>query len=60
MIGLGKSFGAFPALKGCSLTIAPKETVVVIGPTGSGKSTLLRCINRLEPADEGTVLFKGS
>ena len=60
MIGIGKSFGTFRALKGCSLTIAPKETVVVIGPSGSGKSTLLRCINLLEPADEGTVLFKGS
>ena len=60
MIGIGKTFGSFRALKGCSLHVAPGETVVLIGPSGSGKSTLLRCVNLLEPADEGTVLFKGA
>jgi polar amino acid transport system ATP-binding protein len=31
----------------------------VIGPSGSGKSTLLRCINLLEPPDEGRILLEG-
>ena len=31
----------------------------MIGPSGSGKSTLLRCINLLEPLDEGRILLEG-
>jgi len=33
--------------------------VVICGPSGSGKSTLLRCINGLEPFDEGDVIVRG-
>jgi len=33
--------------------------VSLIGPSGSGKSTLLRCINLLEPVDDGAVLLDG-
>ncbi len=36
------------------------EVVCVIGPSGSGKSTLLRCINLLEPPEEGRILLEGS
>ncbi len=41
------------------MTVAAKETVVVIGPSGSGKSTLLRSINLLEPVDSGDIFFEG-
>jgi len=60
MVGIEKRFGSFHALKGCSLDVAERETVVLIGPSGSGKSTLLRCVNLLELADEGSIVFNGS
>ena len=56
---VSKSFGAVPAVKELSLTIAPGEFVVLIGASGSGKSTLLRMANRLVDPDQGRVLFKG-
>jgi len=33
--------------------------VVVCGPSGSGKSTLIRCVNRLEPIQQGEILVYG-
>ena len=59
IIGINKSFGSVPVLKTSSMTVAAKETVVVIGPSGSGKSTLLRSINLLEPVDSGDIFFAG-
>ena len=41
-------------LKKCSTEIATGEVVVVCGPSGSGKSTLIKCVNGLEPFQEGT------
>jgi polar amino acid transport system ATP-binding protein len=58
-LGVSKSFGPVEVLKSCSLTVSPKETVVIIGPSGSGKSTLLRCLNLLEPVDAGAIFFEG-
>ena len=40
-------------------TIERGEVVCVIGPSGSGKSTLLRCINLLEPPEQGRILLEG-
>ncbi len=57
--GVSKWFGALQVLNGVSLEIAAGEVVVVCGPSGSGKSTLLRCINRLEPVEEGRILVDG-
>lgn len=54
---LYKSFGQNEVLKGISTEINEGEIVAVIGPSGSGKSTFLRCINRLEDATEGKILF---
>ncbi len=55
--GLHKSYGALQVLKNIDLTVHTGETVVLIGPSGSGKSTLLRCMNLLEPIDEGILRF---
>lgn len=54
-----KSFGALEVLKGVSLKIDEGEVVCLIGASGSGKSTFLRCLNRLEDADSGEILFEG-
>jgi general L-amino acid transport system ATP-binding protein len=54
-----KWFGRFQALKGVSMTVSRKETVVIVGPSGSGKSTFIRTINRLERHDAGRILVDG-
>jgi polar amino acid transport system ATP-binding protein len=54
-----KSFGKHEVLKGIDLTLAPHEVVCLIGASGSGKSTLLRCVNLLEPIDEGRIVLGG-
>lgn len=50
-----KSFGAFPVLKGVTLSVRDGGVVCIIGPSGSGKSTILRCINGLTPIDRGSI-----
>jgi len=58
--GVGKWFGDHHVLKDVSLAVGPGEVVVVCGPSGSGKSTLIRCVNRLEPIQQGEILVYGS
>jgi polar amino acid transport system ATP-binding protein len=57
--GVDKSFGDHQVLKGIDLVVAEHEVVCLIGASGSGKSTLLRCVNLLEPIDEGRIVVKG-
>jgi polar amino acid transport system ATP-binding protein len=57
--GLHKSFGKLEVLRGIDLELAEHEVVCLIGASGSGKSTLLRCVNLLEPIDEGTIVLGG-
>jgi general L-amino acid transport system ATP-binding protein len=57
--GLNKWFKAFHVLKDVNLTVARSERVVICGPSGSGKSTLIRCINALEPHQEGKIIVEG-
>ena len=57
--GVHKFFGGNPVLRGVSLEVAEHEVVALIGASGSGKSTLLRCINLLEPVDDGTIHLDG-
>jgi len=57
--GVTKSFDGVEVLKGIDMAITPGEMVCLIGASGSGKSTLLRCMNGLEPVDDGEVLLDG-
>ena len=56
---LTKSYGAHTVLDGISLDIEQGSVVTLIGPSGSGKSTLLRCLNLLEPIDDGEIFLDG-
>jgi ABC-type polar amino acid transport system ATPase subunit len=57
--GVHKHFGSLHVLRGVDIDVDRGQVVCVIGPSGSGKSTLLRCINLLEPPDEGRILLEG-
>src|SRR6185503_17450568 len=54
-----KRFGRTEVLRGVSLVVRPKETVVIIGTSGSGKTTFLRCINHLEKIESGRIYVGG-
>ena len=55
--GVHKAFGTNSVLNGIDLDIAEGSVVSLIGPSGSGKCTLLRCINLLEPIDDGEIFL---
>ncbi|MEM6595750.1 MAG: amino acid ABC transporter ATP-binding protein [Pseudomonadota bacterium] len=57
--GVRKSFGGNEVCKGIELDVADGEMVCLIGASGSGKSTLLRCMNLLEPIDDGVIHLDG-
>jgi len=59
MKNVSKWFGAFQVLKHCSTRVEKGEVVVVCGPSGSGKSTLIKCVNALEPFQQGEVIVDG-
>jgi len=54
-----KRFGELEVLRGVDLEVDRGEVVCVLGPSGSGKSTLLRCINLLEPPEQGRIFVEG-
>jgi glutamate/aspartate transport system ATP-binding protein len=56
---VSKWYQDFRVLKDCSTEVAKGEVVVVCGPSGSGKSTLIKCVNGLEPFQEGRVTVAG-
>ena len=53
---VNKWFGDLHVLKDIDLEVAAGQVMVVCGPSGSGKSTLIRCINRLEPIQQGELI----
>ena len=57
--GIRKTFGDLEVLKDISFRVEKGDVISVLGPSGSGKTTLLRCMNFLETADEGTIIFDG-
>jgi polar amino acid transport system ATP-binding protein len=57
--GVDKSFGDNKVLDHIDLSVTNGEVISLIGASGSGKSTLLRCINLLEPIDDGRILLAG-
>ena len=57
--GIKKSFGKAEILKGLDLSIDKGDVVAILGRSGSGKTTLLRCLDFLEKADEGKLIFDG-
>ena len=56
---VSKWYGTMQVLKNCSTEVAKGEVVVVCGPSGSGKSTLIKCVNGLEPFQEGAITVDG-
>ena len=54
-----KHFDGLEVLKGISLTVEKGDVVAILGPSGSGKTTFLRCLNFLERADAGELIFDG-
>ena len=59
IVDLRKSFGETLVLHDVNLTVPEHTATVLIGASGSGKSTLLRCINLLEPIDDGLIYLDG-
>lgn len=57
--GVKKSFSGTEVLKGIDLKVEKGDVVAILGPSGSGKTTFLRCINFLEHADGGSIVFDG-
>ena len=57
--GARKVVSQLDVLKGVDLTVNKGDVVAILGPSGSGKTTFLRCLNFLETADSGTLIFDG-
>lgn len=59
LVDLRKSFDQNLVLHNVNLVVPEHTATVLIGASGSGKSTLLRCINLLEPIDDGLIFLDG-
>jgi len=56
---VSKWYGDFQVLDDCSTSVDKGDVVVVCGPSGSGKSTLIKCVNGLEPFQQGEIHVDG-
>ena len=56
---VSKWYGPTQVLRDCTANVARGEVVVVCGPSGSGKSTLIKCVNGLEPFQQGSIMADG-
>lgn len=59
MQNVSKWYGEFQVLADCTTRVEKGEVVVVCGPSGSGKSTLIKCVNGLEPVQQGRIVVEG-
>ena len=57
---VSKWYGQFQVLTDCTTSVQEGEVIVVCGPSGSGKSTLIKCVNGLEPFQQGDIVVKGT
>jgi glutamate/aspartate transport system ATP-binding protein len=57
--GVTKYYGDFRVLADCSTEVRKGQVIVVCGPSGSGKSTLIKCVNGLEPFQQGEIMIDG-
>jgi len=57
---VNKHYGSFQVLSECSTAVNKGDVVVVCGPSGSGKSTLIKCVNGLEPFQQGRIVVNGT
>ena len=57
---ISKWYGAFQVLTNCTTQVEKGEVIVVCGPSGSGKSTLIKCVNGLEPFQQGDIFVNGT
>jgi glutamate/aspartate transport system ATP-binding protein len=57
---VSKWYGQFQVLTDCTTAVKKGEVVVVCGPSGSGKSTLIKCVNGLEPVQQGDIVVNGT
>ena len=57
---VSKWYGSFQVLTDCTTHVNKGEVVVVCGPSGSGKSTLIKCVNGLEPFQQGGIVVDGT
>ena len=57
---VSKWYGQFQVLAECTTSVQEGEVIVVCGPSGSGKSTLIKCVNGLEPFQQGDIIVKGT
>ena len=59
-MGLRKSFGRRPVVRGVSLSVKRGEAVGLLGPNGAGKTTVFYMITGLIAADQGTISLDGT
>lgn len=57
---ISKWYGQFQVLTECTTSVQKGEVIVVCGPSGSGKSTLIKCVNALEPFQQGDIVVNGT
>ena len=56
LIGVEKSFGSWPVLRGADLEVPERARIGIVGPNGAGKSTMLKILADAEAAGGGEVV----